>query len=102
MLLEGIALQSYILILLNFTLIASEIVLKYFLLGNFISALLIYSLSLFYGGFNTLNLLVLKELTAIQYLINPEISSYVIYIKIALLLVLISLFFKLGSFPLHF
>lgn len=72
--------------------------LKYFVLGSFSSGLFLYSSSILYGLFGTLNFADFFELTQDSIGSNifcPDIFQY------PLLLILISLLFKLGIAPFH-
>ena len=76
--------------------------LKYFILGAFSSGLFLFGSSLIYGVFGTVNLTDLKDLSFIILNGNGtnslKINNFVI---IGLLLIFISLFFKLALAPFH-
>lgn len=79
--------------------------LKYFVLGSFSSALLLFGFSILYGLLGTLNFEDFKHLWYMQTPGNHEIISIAFsdqtLLKLALILVLVSLFFKLAVAPLH-
>lgn len=73
---------------------SSEAAIKYFLMGGVASAVLLYGIALFYGGFGTFKI---SEL-AIQ-VANPELA----YLRnVAVGLLLVGIFFKLAIVPFHF
>jgi len=83
--------------------------LKYFVLGSFSSALLLFGFSLIYGLLGTLNFEDFKSLWYMQLpgnfgdcelLIKSSFFDQAL-LKLALVLVLVSLFFKLAVAPLH-
>ena len=85
--------------------------LKYFVLGSFSSALLLFGFSILYGLLGTLNFEDFKHLWYMQtpgnnfpvFAGNLDTSVFFdqTLLKLALVLVLVSLFFKLAVAPLH-
>ena len=78
--------------------------LKYFVLGSFSSALLLFGFSILYGLLGTLNFEDFKHLWYMQAPGNldiPTAFSDPTLLKLALILILVSLFFKLAVAPLH-
>lgn len=101
--LEGIALQSYVLAIFNFTNISIELVLKYFLLGSLSSGILLFGITLLYGVFGTLNFMELHQNFSYIFFDNNIISfeNEIFLTKISFIFIYFGLFFKLGVFPLH-
>jgi NADH-quinone oxidoreductase subunit N len=78
--------------------------LKYFILGSFSSALLLFGFSLIYGLTGTLNLTDLKDLFFFLYPnanVTVETSVNTELLQVALFFLLTSLLFKLSVAPLH-
>jgi NADH-quinone oxidoreductase subunit N len=81
---------------------------KYFLLGSIASCLQIFGLSLLYGCLGTLNfhdisiICSSRDFLAIEYIFSPDFFFSDCLASFALLIILISLFFKLGVFPFTF
>nr|YP_010330464.1 NADH dehydrogenase subunit 2 [Porphyridium aerugineum]UNJ18822.1 NADH dehydrogenase subunit 2 [Porphyridium aerugineum] len=73
---------------------ATEAGLKYFIFGSFASCLLLFALSIIYMQFGITNLFELQMLCI-------NIQSNNSFISFCFLLVLISIFFKLGAAPFH-
>lgn len=73
---------------------SNEAAIKYFIMGSTASAILLYGIALFYGGFYTFHTSVL----ALK-VVAPELSYLQ---KIAFSLVLIGILFKIAIVPFHF
>jgi len=74
---------------------------KYFIFGSIVSCILLFGFSLLYGAVGTLNLYCLSILF-ISFPF-PDAYSGINFISVfAVLLILLVLLFKLGSFPFHF
>lgn len=73
---------------------SGEAALKYFILGGVTSAVLLYGIALFYGGFGTLRLSELASMLA-----APELEFLR---RLAIAFILVGLFFKLAVVPFHF
>jgi NADH-quinone oxidoreductase subunit N len=99
--LEGIANQSYTLAAFSFTKISITIALKYFLLGTIISGILLYGISFLYGSCNTLHYSQLATYFNLKTILQNNLNDISIISKMAVILVLFGLLFKLGSYPLH-
>ena len=79
---------------------STEAGLKYFISGAFISGLFLFGCSLIYGGLGTLNF------NSLNLLLSFSLNGEFIYIKYlvltGILLVTITLFFKVAAAPFHF
>ena len=68
--------------------------LKYFFLGAFASAFLLYGISMIYGATGTL------YYNEVQYYIT-NITTYPLYLKLGIGLLLVGILFKISAFPFH-
>lgn len=76
---------------------STEAGLKYFVLGSFASSLLLFGIALLYGLFGTTNLLTMSTITLASLPDSLQSAGY-----LALLLLMVGLFFKVGAAPFHF
>lgn len=74
---------------------ADEAAIKYFLLGSFASAILIYGVALLYAGTGELEILAIRQFLTGNILISPAVAL------IGLALVLVGLAFKVSAAPFH-
>tara|TARA_B110000879_G_scaffold107255_1_gene144119 strand:- start:10643 stop:12172 length:1530 start_codon:yes stop_codon:yes gene_type:complete len=79
---------------------STEAGLKYFVSGSFISGLFLFGASLIYGCLGTLNFNHLSLLLSFSF--NEELSYIKYFILIGILLVTITLLFKIAAAPFHF
>ncbi|MBE8221134.1 MAG: NADH-quinone oxidoreductase subunit N [Bdellovibrionales bacterium] len=94
--LEYASLSLYILILLSKnSSFSKEAAIKYFLLGSFLSVILLYGLSFIYGSVGSLYF---SELLSVSH----NIFSMSRLFSLGILLVFAGLFFKVAIFPFHF
>lgn len=89
---EAVSICSYILVAFKFDKKSSEGSLKYILFGAFSSALMLYGISLLYG--------LSGSLTFAEVFVHQAINEELIG-KLALLLTLIGIFFKISAVPFH-
>lgn len=99
LLLEFVSFSFYILASLKrYSNLSIEASLKYFILGSFSSALLLFGLSLFYGFFGTTNFF---EIFVLIFSLDIFVDNYFILL-FGLLFISVGLLFKLAVFPFHF
>ena len=79
---------------------STEAGLKYFISGSFISGLFLLGASLIYGGLGTLNFNHLSLL--LSFSLNQELIHIKYFVLIGVLLVTITLLFKIAAAPFHF
>jgi len=79
---------------------ATEAGLKYFIAGSFISGIFLFGASIVYGCLGTLNFNSLSSLLVFE--ISKECESLKILVLIGVLLITITLFFKIAAAPFHF
>jgi NADH-quinone oxidoreductase subunit N len=79
---------------------STEAGLKYFISGSFISGLFLFGASLIYGGLGTLNFNSLTLL--LSFSLNEEFLFLKYFVLVGVLLVTITLFFKVSAAPFHF
>jgi len=79
---------------------STEAGLKYFISGSFISGLFLFGASLIYGGLGTLNFNSLTLL--LSFSLNEEFVFLKYFVVIGILLVTITLLFKVSAAPFHF
>jgi proton-translocating NADH-quinone oxidoreductase chain N len=79
---------------------SSEAGLKYFILGSFISGILLLGCSLIFGGLGTLNLINLNMLLSFPFL--NEFTFYYNFILFGMCCLVVVFLFKIGSAPFHF
>lgn len=73
---------------------SNEAAIKYFIMGGIASAILLFGIALFYGGFQTMQLSTLALL---------ETSPSLDYLRqLAIALILVGIFFKMAVVPFHF
>ena len=95
--LEILSLAVYVLAALHLRRVTSqEAGLKYFILGGFASAFLLYGIALIYGGTGTTNLTRIVELFSTSVLENDGL------VLAGLALVVVGLGFKVSAVPFHF
>lgn len=98
-LLELVSFSFYIMASLKrYSNLSIEASLKYFILGSFSSAMLLFGLSLFYGFFGTTNFF---EIFVLIFSFDLVFDNYFAFI-FALLFICVALLFKLSVFPFHF
>jgi NADH-quinone oxidoreductase subunit N len=78
---------------------AAEGALKYFLLGSFASAILLFGMSLLYGATGQTNLAAIGE--AVAALEGPEAASSQMLVMLSLFLMVVGLAFKVSAVPFH-
>jgi len=79
---------------------STEAGLKYFISGSFISGLFLFGASLIYGGLGTLNF---NNLTLLlSFSLNEEFIFIKSFVLVGILLVTVTLFFKVAAAPFHF
>jgi len=108
--LEVLSIAVYVLAALHLRRVTSqEAGLKYFVLGGFSSAFLLYGIALIYGGVGTTNLGLFDpssqsggELTSIVGTLNQNLAIDDGLVLAGLALVLVGLAFKIGAVPFHF
>lgn len=99
LLLEFVSFSFYILASLKrYSNLSIEASLKYFILGSFSSALLLFGISLFYGFFGTTNFF---EIFVLVFSLDIIFDNYFILL-FGLLFVSVGLLFKLAAFPFHY
>ncbi|MGH8946593.1 MAG: NADH-quinone oxidoreductase subunit N [Acidimicrobiia bacterium] len=74
---------------------ADEAAMKYFLLGSFASAILVYGVALLYAGTGELEILAIRRFLTVNILTSPAVAL------IGLALVLVGLAFKVSAAPFH-
>ena len=79
---------------------STEAGLKYFISGSFISGLFLFGASLIYGGLGTLNFNNLSLL--LSFSLENEFIFLKYFVLIGILLVTVTLFFKISAAPFHF
>ena len=79
---------------------STEAGLKYFISGSFISGLFLFGASLIYGGLGTLNFNNLNLL--LSFSLNDEFIYIKYFVLIGILLVTVTLLFKVAAAPFHF
>ena len=79
---------------------STEAGLKYFISGSFISGLFLLGASLIYGGLGTLNFNHLSLL--LSFSLNQELIHIKYFVLVGVLLVTITLLFKIAAAPFHF
>jgi NADH-quinone oxidoreductase subunit N len=79
---------------------STEAGLKYFISGSFISGIFLFGASLIYGGLGTLNFNNLSLL--LSFSLNDEFIFLKYFVLVGVLLVTITLFFKVSAAPFHF
>jgi NADH-quinone oxidoreductase subunit N len=95
--LEILSIAVYVLAALHLRRVTSqEAGLKYFILGGFASAFLLYGIALIYGGTGTTNLATIMDLFSTSVLENDGL------VLAGLALVLVGLGFKVSAVPFHF
>jgi NADH-quinone oxidoreductase subunit N len=95
--LEVLSIAVYVLAALHLRRVTSqEAGLKYFILGGFASAFLLYGIALLYGGTGTTNLTTIMQLFSTSVLQNEGL------VLAGLALVLVGLGFKVSAVPFHF
>ena len=95
--LEVLSIAVYVLAALHLRRVTSqEAGLKYFILGGFASAFLLYGIALIYGGTGTTNLSTISQLFSTSVLENDGL------VLAGLALVLVGLGFKVSAVPFHF
>jgi NADH-quinone oxidoreductase subunit N len=95
--LEILSIAVYVLAALHLRRVTSqEAGLKYFILGGFASAFLLYGIALLYGGTGTTNLTTIMGLFSTSVLANEGL------VLAGLALVLVGLGFKVSAVPFHF
>jgi NADH-quinone oxidoreductase subunit N len=95
--LEVLSLAVYVLAAMHARRITSqEAGLKYFVLGGFASAFLLYGIALIYGGTGTTNLATIMQLFSSNLLLNDGL------VLAGLALVVVGLGFKVSAVPFHF
>ena len=93
---EILSIAVYVLVALHLRKIESqEGALKYFLLGAFSSAFLLYGIALVYGAVGTTNLFGIKDLLAESVLVDDGM------LMIGFALMMVGLGFKIAAFPFH-
>lgn len=98
-LLEFVSFSFYILASLKrYSNLSIEASLKYFILGSFSSALLVFGVSLFYGFFGTTNFF---EIFILIFSLDFLVDNYFV-LFFGLLFISVGLLFKLSVFPFHF
>jgi NADH-quinone oxidoreductase subunit N len=95
--LEVLSIAVYVLAAMHLRRVTSqEAGLKYFVLGSFASAFLLYGIALLYGGTGTTNL------TTIMGLLSTSVLEHDGLVFAGLALVLVGLGFKVSAVPFHF
>jgi len=93
---EILSIAVYILVALHLRKLESqEAAIKYFLLGAFSSAFLLYGIALLYGAVGTTNLIGIKNYLATSLLVEDGM------LMIGFALMLVGLGFKVAAFPFH-
>lgn len=99
LLLEFVSFCFYIMASLKrYSNLSIEASLKYFILGSFSSAVLLFGLSLFYGFFGTTSFF---EISVLLFSIDILVENYFIFL-FGLIFISVGLLFKLAVFPFHF
>lgn len=99
LLIEFVSFSFYILASLKrYSNLSIEAALKYFILGSFSSAVLLFGLSLFYGFFGTTSFL---EILVLLFSVDILYDNYSIFL-FGLIFVSVGILFKLAVFPFHF
>jgi NADH-quinone oxidoreductase subunit N len=80
---------------------STEAGLKYFISGSFISGLFLFSASILYGCLGTLNLHDIHLLLSFP-ISTPDITEFHLTVALSILLITITLLFKIGCAPFHF
>ena len=80
--------------------VAQEAAMKYFILGAFSSAFLLYGIALIYGATGSTSLVHISEFTDLSSLSFRQMPLEVLYVGIAL--VIVGLAFKVAAAPFHF
>ena len=79
---------------------STEAGLKYFISGSFISGIFLFGCSLIYGGLGTLNFNSIKLL--LEFPLLDEFSGLKMFVLAGILLITITLLFKVSAAPFHF